>query len=128
MTTAIVDRAWERERSARGGTVRFVVSAEVIELAGKRLAEEAGPGARVFLFGSHPRGDARAYSDIDFLVIEPEVTGRHAEMVRLRRALRGIEAPVDVIVYSEQQAERYTRTWGHVVRRALQEGRLLAAS
>jgi uncharacterized protein len=108
--------------------VPFVVSEELIQRAGKRLAEEAGPGARVFLFGSHARGDARAHSDLDFLVIEPEVSGRHAEMVRLRRALRGIEAPVDVIVYSEEQAERYARTWGHVVRHALQEGRLLAAS
>lgn len=105
-----------------------MVSSEVIQRAAQRLAAEAGPGARVFLFGSHARGDAGPHSDVDFLVIEPRVTGRHAEMVRLRRALRGIEVAVDVIVYSEEQADRYVRTWGHVVRHALEEGRLLAAS
>ena len=65
---------------------------------------------------------------MDFLVIEPRVAGRHAEMVRLRRALRGLAAPIDVLVYSEEQANRYGRSWGHVVRHALEEGRVLAAS
>lgn len=113
------------------GSARYrgrVVSREVIERAGQRLAAEAGPGARVFLFGSHARGDAGPNSDVDFLVIEPHVIGRHAEMVRLRRALRGIEAPVDVIVYSDVQAAHYARTFGHVVRHAFEEGRLVAAS
>lgn len=49
-------------------------------------------------------------------------------MVRLRRALRGLNASVDVIVYSDEQADRCAHTWGHVVRHALQEGGLLAAS
>lgn len=106
----------------------MMVSTEVIERAARRLADEAGPGARVFLFGSYARGEAGPHSDVDFLVIEPQVAGRHAEMVRLRRALRGLEAPVDVVVYSEEQADRYGLTWGHVVRHALEEGQLLATS
>jgi uncharacterized protein len=105
-----------------------MMSAEAIERAAQRLAAEAGPGARVFLFGSHARGEAGPNSDLDFLVIEPKVDGRHAEMVRLRGALRGLEVPVDVIVYSDAQAERFGRTWGHVVRHALEEGRLVASS
>lgn len=105
-----------------------MLSTEAIKAAAERLAAEAGPGARVFLFGSHARGEAGPHSDVDFLVIEPHVAGRHAEMVRLRRALRGLESPVDVIVYSAEQADRFGRTWGHVVRHALEEGRLLAAS
>lgn len=110
------------------GTVEAMVSEDSIKLAAQRLADEAGPGARVVLFGSHARGEAGPDSDVDFLVIEPHVTGRHAEMVRLRRALRGLDTSVDVIVYSDEQAERYARLWGHVVRHALEEGQLLAAS
>ncbi|MEJ7798592.1 MAG: nucleotidyltransferase domain-containing protein [Solirubrobacteraceae bacterium] len=105
-----------------------MVSEDAIQGAAQRLAAEAGRGARVFLFGSHARGEAGPHSDIDFLVIEPHVDRRHAEMVRLRRALRGLDASVDVIVYSEEQADRFGRTWGHVVRHALEEGQLLAAS
>lgn len=116
--------------SARVGAVPVVamVSREVIESAAQRLAAEAGPGARVVLFGSYARGDAGPHSDVDFLVITPRVAGRHAEMVRLRRALRGLAASIDVLVYSDEQASRYERTWGHVVRHALEEGRLLATS
>ncbi len=69
---------------------------EMISQAARILVREAGPDARVILFGSHARGNARPGSDLDFLVIEPEVDGRHREMVRLRRSLRGIDASIDV--------------------------------
>lgn len=103
-------------------------SHETIVRGAQRLAAEAGPGSRVYVFGSHARGDSGPSSDVDFLVVEPTVQGRHREMVRLRRALRGFEAPVDVIVYSEDQVARFSRTWGHVVRHALEEGQLLASA
>jgi predicted nucleotidyltransferase len=64
-----------------------------IERAAHTLAEAAGSPVRVILFGSHARGEARAGSDLDFLVIEPHVPDRHAEMVRLRSALRGFRRP-----------------------------------
>ena len=113
----------------RAGTVfATVVTAETIARAAERLAAAGGPGTKVILFGSHARGDAGPHSDLDFLVIEPEVPRRHAEMVRLRRELRGIPAPIDVLVYSQEQVRRYERTWGHVVRRALEEGQQVAAA
>ncbi len=99
---------------------------EMIAKAGSILAREAGPDAKVILFGSHARGDAQAGSDLDFLVIEPEVEGRHREMVRLRRSLRGIEAPIDVLVYTEAQASAWGRVPGTAIHDALQEGRVLS--
>ncbi len=99
---------------------------DLITRAGGILAREAGPHAKVILFGSHARGDARAGSDLDFLVIVPEVDGRHREMVRLRRSLRGIDAPIDVLVYSEEQASAWGRVPGTAIHEALQEGRVLS--
>lgn len=51
----------------------YVLSEATIQKAGKALAAEASGSARVILFGSHARGEADDRSDLDFLVVEPEV-------------------------------------------------------
>jgi uncharacterized protein len=102
-----------------------VVSVDVIEDAGKRLAGAVGPPVRVILFGSHARGDAGPRSDLDFVVIEPHVSSRHAEMVRLRRVLRGLRLPIDVLVYSQAQVAEWGDVPGTVLHAALNEGRVL---
>lgn len=95
--------------------------------AARRL-HEAAPDAAIILFGSHARGDDRAGSDLDFLVIEPEIDSRHEEMVRLRDALRPMRIPVDIMVIS---AEAY-REWGDVPGTlycdAKQDGKVLIAA
>jgi predicted nucleotidyltransferase len=96
-----------------------------IERAAQTLAETAGSHARVILFGSHARGEARAGSDLDFLVIEPDVPDQHAEMVRLRSALHGFRRPIDVLVYSEAQVEEWGEAPGTALYAALTEGRVL---
>jgi uncharacterized protein len=105
-----------------------VAAAEMIERAGHALIDAASAPAKVILFGSHARGDADEGSDFDFLVIEREVDDRLAEAVRLRRALRGFGAPVDVIVMDEALVERRSKVRGTMVDRALREGRVVAES
>jgi predicted nucleotidyltransferase len=102
-----------------------VVSPDVIEDAGRRLADAAGSPVRVILFGSHARGEAGPRSDVDFAVIEPSVTSRHAEMVRLRRVLRGLRMPIDVLVYSDAQVAEWGDVPGTLLHAALTEGRVL---
>jgi uncharacterized protein len=63
-----------------------VVTEEILQVAARQLMDAAQSPSRVILFGSHARGDADADSDLDFLVIERDVTDRFGEMVRLRRA------------------------------------------
>lgn len=101
-------------------------NSEVIEEVGRRISA-AAPGSRVVLFGSHARGEAHASSDLDLLVVEPEVVDAAREEVRLRRELRGLGVFADVIVVSEVEAERLRSVRSTVVGRALGEGRVLAA-
>ena len=72
-----------------------MVEQVVIDEAGRRLARAAGESAQVVLFGSHTRGDAGARSDLDFLVIEPDVENEAEESIRLARELRDLRIPVD---------------------------------
>ena len=104
-----------------------MVDDAVIEEAGRRLARAAGDSAQVVLFGSHARGEAGVRSDLDFLVVEAEVSNVAEESVRLRRALRGMRLAADVIVVSRDYAEEWEGVRGSLVHAALSEGRVLAA-
>ncbi len=88
-----------------------MIDEETIAEAGRRLAAAAPPGAQVILFGSHARGDADRHSDLDFLVIEPEVES----------------VTKDVVVIDEEKARRRAKVAGTLVERALREGRVLVA-
>jgi predicted nucleotidyltransferase len=96
-----------------------------IERAAQRLLHAARPPARVILFGSHARGGAAADSDLDFLVIEQVVDSRIEETARLRNALGEVGAPVDILLYSEQQVSEWGDVQNTALFEALREGRLI---
>jgi uncharacterized protein len=101
-------------------------SEAVIAEAARRLAA-AAPGAKVILFGSHARGEAGRGSDLDFLVVEPEVEDAMAESVRLRRTLRGLGVFADVVVISDRDAEEWRGVRGSLIHAAFADGRAIAA-
>jgi len=103
-----------------------VIDEAVITEAGRRL-REAAPAARIILFGSSARGDGSRHSDLDFLVVEPEVENATEESVRLRRALRDLLVPMDIVVMSELDVVRWRDVPGTLVHAALADGRVLAA-
>jgi predicted nucleotidyltransferase len=95
-----------------------------IKAAVEMLAKAARP-ERIILFGSHARGDAHEDSDVDLMVIESKVDDRAAEMVRLRRLLRPLRIPVDVLVFSSDDVSRWGDQPGTVLYWALREGRVV---
>jgi len=72
-----------------------------IQRAANVLLDAAPTGSRVILFGSQARRAAGIHSDLDFLVIEPQIAARRRETVRLLQALAPLSLPVDVLVISQ---------------------------
>jgi predicted nucleotidyltransferase len=101
-----------------------MISAEQIDAAIRTLAAAAQP-ERIVLFGSYARDEARDDSDLDLLVIERQVEDRAREMVRLRRMLRPLRIPVDVLVFSAEDVARWGDQPGSVLYWALREGKVV---
>lgn len=67
----------------------------------------------------------RPDSDLDFLIVERDAPDTIAEMVRLRRALRGLNVAVDVIVVSEEDVAARGDLPGSPLYEPLREGKVL---
>jgi len=80
---------------------------------------------KIILFGSYARGDANEESDVDFMVVEKHVQSKVKEIVRLRKLLRPLRLPVDVMVVSEQDVKDWGALPGTALYWAIKEGQVL---
>ena len=103
-----------------------MIDSRTIQQAVQILLDSVPRGSQVILFGSYARGDAAARSDLDFLIVEPELADRRAEMVRLRSVLRPLRLPVDLLVVSRQVFEAWKDVPNNVINQAALEGRSYA--
>ncbi len=94
----------------------------------QRLARvaEGHPALRLLvLFGSRARGDAPEDSDVDLMLVQDDLQDPAAESVRLRRVLKGLILPVDLLPVSRTTFDYWRDTPGNVYFEAATEGRVL---
>lgn len=100
------------------------MTGNVVDEAIECLKEAVPTGTTLLLFGSHARGDAREDSDIDLLVVEPDVPDRAAETVRLSTLLGQRLIPADVVVMSRAHFEQQRDVPNTLAWRAAREGKV----
>lgn len=88
------------------------------------LFEALPTRSKVILFGSRARGGGRMNSDYDFLIVEPQVHDRFAEMVRLSSLLGRALIPADVVVLSASTFQRWCKGPNSLAGHAWREGRV----
>ncbi len=93
----------------------------------RRVVAAASP-ERIILFGSGARGDATPESDLDLLVVKADVPHRRRLAQEIYRHLVGVPVPVDVVVYTPDDLERFRACPWTIVPAALREGRELYAA
>lgn len=104
------------------------LSEKLIQDMTEAVVDEVGP-RRIHLFGSCARGTPTADSDLDLLIVEDEQfdhrRNRWAELKRIRRALRPFRIPKDILLYSNNEFEKWRDSVNHIVAHAVRDGRLL---
>ena len=107
-----------------------VMTEQILDEMKEAIVQAVAP-ERIYLFGSHARGDATPDSDIDLLIVEEAPFGpersRWKEIARIRDALPLSPTATDILVYSSDEVAKWQGSMNHVISRCLREGRLLYA-
>ncbi len=92
----------------------------------KKTVQSILPDARVVLFGSMGRGDDLKNSDYDLLIVTKNnipLKEKIGWMGKLHAALvHALDAPVDVLLDSEEEVQKKKQLTGHIIRSAIKEG------
>jgi len=112
-----------KHRSRQRGKLASPVLADIV----RRIVEVARP-QRIVLFGSAARGAMGPNSDVDVLVVKSGRFHRGRLLEAIYRKLHGAGAPVDVVVVTPEELERYRDDPCLIVAPALREGKLVYGS
>ncbi len=83
---------------------------DVIREVVRRIVSITQP-EKIILFGSYAYGIPDEDSDIDLLVIKPGIKSKIEEYSKIRKSLKGIRFPFDIIVISPEEYEFYSLKW-----------------
>ncbi len=104
-----------------------MISNETLLKVRERLVDGFAPN-RIILFGSQARGTADDRSDVDILVVCTFKGKRRHLMLKMDRALRGLNLARDIMVLTPEEFELDRHIPGTIARPAWKEGRVLYES
>lgn len=104
-----------------------ITHADAIPKVRGRIVEALDPD-EIWLFGSAARGEIDRHSDLDMLVVMdfPESEG-HRQSVRLRRAVRGVSIPMDLIPIMRKRFQEDRQMYGTLAQLVVDKGQQIYA-
>jgi predicted nucleotidyltransferase len=103
--------------------VNVALNSKVLDEIVRRIVEVAEP-EKIILFGSAARGELGPDSDIDLLVVKPDVHRRRLTQA-IYMGLVGVGQAVDVVVVTPKDIEQYKDAFALVIEPALREGKVV---
>jgi predicted nucleotidyltransferase len=101
---------------------------EKVKKAVSKIVETSNP-RKVILFGSYVKGNMGINSDLDILVVaNNDLDNPRKESSRIRRALRGISMPMDILVLPESLLDELIKNPGLIYREAVSKGKVVYES
>ena len=95
----------------------------VLDTVIERIVEVADP-ERILLFGSAARGEMDSHSDFDLLVVKSDVHRRKLAQ-RIYRNLIGVGQPVDIVVVTPEDLEKYADSHALIIKPALRDSQVV---
>ena len=101
-----------------------LVSRETIEEIVRRIVHHVAP-EKVILFGSYATGTPTLDSDLDLLVVMHTDLPRHKRSTPIRLLFNPAPCPMDLLVYTPEEVQRWAGVTNHIVTDILEEGEIL---
>lgn len=101
-----------------------MVTTEQINEIVRRVVENYHP-EKIVLFGSYAYGKPTEDSDLDLLIIKKETLPRHQRGREVRKNLRGLKIAIDLIVYTDEEVQRWSAVSPAFITTIMKKGKVL---
>ena len=101
-----------------------MISQEKINEAINRIVKNINP-EKIILFGSYAQGNPSEDSDLDILIIKEMRMPRYKRSREVKKHLRGLKIPIDVIVYTRKEIKEWEETKTAFISQTIKQGKVL---
>jgi len=101
-----------------------MISQEKINEVIDRIVKNINP-EKIILFGSYAQGNPSEDSDLDLLIVKEMRIPRYKRTREVKKHLRGLKIPIDVIVYTRKEIKEWEETKTAFISQAIKQGKIL---
>ena len=101
-----------------------MISQEKINEVINRIVKNINP-EKIILFGSYASGNPSEESDLDILIVKEMRMPRYKRGREVKKHLRGMKIPIDVIVYTKKEIKEWEGTKTAFINQAIKQGKVL---